>query len=240
MDYASSILGFLPGGRRSTGISQLLDKLEAYLSARPGRAGARSLRLRRGKAPGTKARFGRAVHHASGGGCRHSRRPAPGCRHLGGGDPARCHRGHADGEGGDRVDLRAGGRRAGRRRQQAGPDPVQEPPGSPGGELPQNAAGDGARHPRHHGQARGPHAQHAHPRRHAAGQAPAQRPRNPRDLRADRRALGTVRGQARARGPGLPRALSLPLQGSRARTEARARQPKGIHQQDRRDLQRRA
>src|ERR1700731_2456024 len=32
MDYASSILGFLPGGRRSIGISQLLDKLEAYLS----------------------------------------------------------------------------------------------------------------------------------------------------------------------------------------------------------------
>ena len=32
MDYASSILGFLPGGRRSTGISHLLDKLEAYLS----------------------------------------------------------------------------------------------------------------------------------------------------------------------------------------------------------------
>jgi ppGpp synthetase/RelA/SpoT-type nucleotidyltranferase len=32
MDYASSILGFLPGGRRSTGISELLDKLEAYLA----------------------------------------------------------------------------------------------------------------------------------------------------------------------------------------------------------------
>ena len=31
MDYASSILGFLPGGRRTTGISELLDKLEAYL-----------------------------------------------------------------------------------------------------------------------------------------------------------------------------------------------------------------
>jgi RelA/SpoT family (p)ppGpp synthetase len=31
MDYASSILGFLPGVRRSTGISQLLDKLETYL-----------------------------------------------------------------------------------------------------------------------------------------------------------------------------------------------------------------
>ncbi len=31
MDYASSLLGFLPGGRRSTGIGQLLDKLESYL-----------------------------------------------------------------------------------------------------------------------------------------------------------------------------------------------------------------
>jgi RelA/SpoT family (p)ppGpp synthetase len=31
MDYASSILGFLPGGRRTTGISQLLEKLEGYL-----------------------------------------------------------------------------------------------------------------------------------------------------------------------------------------------------------------
>ncbi len=31
MDYASSILGFLPGVRRSTGIGQLLDKLETYL-----------------------------------------------------------------------------------------------------------------------------------------------------------------------------------------------------------------
>jgi RelA/SpoT family (p)ppGpp synthetase len=33
MDYASSLLGFLPGGRRTTGISQLLDKLETYLPA---------------------------------------------------------------------------------------------------------------------------------------------------------------------------------------------------------------
>ncbi len=31
MDYASSILGLLPGVKRSTGIAQLLDKLEAYL-----------------------------------------------------------------------------------------------------------------------------------------------------------------------------------------------------------------
>ncbi|HTV96793.1 MAG TPA: bifunctional GTP diphosphokinase/guanosine-3',5'-bis pyrophosphate 3'-pyrophosphohydrolase [Steroidobacteraceae bacterium] len=31
MDYASSILGFLPSGRRTTGISELLEKLESYL-----------------------------------------------------------------------------------------------------------------------------------------------------------------------------------------------------------------
>ncbi|SRR5579871_214873 len=31
MDYASSLLSFLPGGRRSPGISQLIGKLEAYL-----------------------------------------------------------------------------------------------------------------------------------------------------------------------------------------------------------------
>jgi GTP diphosphokinase / guanosine-3',5'-bis(diphosphate) 3'-diphosphatase len=31
MEYASSLLGLLPGVRRSTGISQLIDKLEAYL-----------------------------------------------------------------------------------------------------------------------------------------------------------------------------------------------------------------
>ena len=31
MDYASSIFGFLPGVRRSTGIGGLLDKVETYL-----------------------------------------------------------------------------------------------------------------------------------------------------------------------------------------------------------------
>ena len=31
MDYASSLLSFLPGGRRSPGITQLLSKLESYL-----------------------------------------------------------------------------------------------------------------------------------------------------------------------------------------------------------------
>ena len=31
MNYASSILGLLPGGRRAAGIGQLISKIEAYL-----------------------------------------------------------------------------------------------------------------------------------------------------------------------------------------------------------------
>jgi len=62
MDYASSILGFLPGGRRSTGISQLLDKLEAYLS--PARwSGCAKPMSSRGEAPRPEARFGRTLHN---------------------------------------------------------------------------------------------------------------------------------------------------------------------------------
>ena len=72
--------------------------------------------------------------------------------------------------------------------QQARPDPLQEPQGSAGGELPQDAAGDGARHPRHPGEARRPPAQHAHARRDAAGEAPQDRARDARHLRAGRRA----------------------------------------------------
>ena len=82
--------------------------------------------------------------------------------------------------------LRQRGRGARRRRQQARPDPVQEPRGGAGRELPQDAARDGARHPRDPGQARRPPAQHAHARRDAAGQAPHDRARDARDLRADR------------------------------------------------------
>ena len=200
MDYASSILGFLPGGRRSTGISQLLDKLETYLPPAQIERVREAYEFGAETPPGAEARFRRTLHHAPGRGRRHPRRSASRRRHAGRRHPARRHRGHADGEGRDRRDIRPGGRRTRRRRQQTGSDPVQEPPGSAGRELPQDAARDGARHPRDHGQARRPHAQHAHPRRHAAGQAPPQRARDAGDLRADRRAAGPVRRQARTGG----------------------------------------
>ena len=117
-------------------------------------------------------------------------------------DPPRRHRGHTDAQGGDQPSLRPGSCRARRRRKQAGSDPVQEPGGGPGGELPQDAARDGARHPRHHGQARRPHAQHADAGRDAAGQAPHGRARDARHLRADRAPARNARHQDRARGPG--------------------------------------
>ena len=56
------------------------------------------------------------------------------------------------------------GRGARRRRHQARPDSLQEPEGGAGRELPQDAAGDGARHPRGAREARRSHSQHAHAR----------------------------------------------------------------------------
>ena len=55
-----------------------------------------------------------------------------------------------------------------RRRHQDRPDQLHLARGEAGRELPQDAAGDGARHPRHPGQARRPHAQHADARPPAA------------------------------------------------------------------------
>ena len=57
--------------------------------------------------------------------------------------------------------------------------PVLVERGAPGGELPQDAAGDGRRHPRHPGQAGRPAAQHADARStcpRSAGSAPRRRP----------------------------------------------------------------
>ena len=97
--------------------------------------------------------------------------------------------------------LRRRRRRDRRRRQQARPDPVQEPRGGAGRELPQDAAGDGARHPRDHGQARRPHAQHAHLGVMPPLKRRQHRARDARDLCADRRAPRPLQHQAGARGP---------------------------------------
>ena len=94
-------------------------------------------------------------------------------RHHRRGDPARRHRRHADAKEELAAALRRRRRRDRRRRHQARPDQVQEPRGSAGGELPQDAARDGARPARHPGQARGPHAQHAHDRGDGAARGAA-------------------------------------------------------------------
>ena len=108
------------------------------------------------------------------------------------------HRRHQDR---DRDVVRQAGRRPGRRRVEARPDRVHVARGSAGGELPQDAARDGARRARHPDQARRPPAQHAHARRDGAGAAPAHRARDARHLRADREPARPERALPRAAGP---------------------------------------
>ena len=62
----------------------------------------------------------------------------------------------------------------------------------------------------------------------APARAPRDRARDARHLRADRRAARPVQHEARARGPGLQRALPAALPRARARAEARPRQPEGV------------
>ncbi len=65
--------------------------------------------------------------------------------------------------------VRRGDRVSRRRRHQARQDQLHLEGGPAGRELPQDARGDGARHPRAAGQARRPPRQHAHARAHEAG-----------------------------------------------------------------------
>ena len=240
MDYASSILGLLPTGRRSIGVTQLLNKLETYLPP------AQVDRIR------DAYEFGAEAHQ--------------GQKRLSG-EPYIAHpvavadmladlhmdaptiiaailhdviEDTPDGEGRDRRALRRRRRRAGRRRLQAGPHPVPQPRRGAGRELPQDAAGDGARHPRHHGQARRPHAQHAHARLGAARQAPHRRARDAGDLRADRQPARHPLDQVGARGARLQGAVPGPPSHHREGAQARPRQPEAIRRQDRRQPERRA
>ena len=97
MDYASSILR--PAAhwktlhRRSTSSSQQARDLPA---ARRRSSGSGRLRVRRRGPRGPAAPVRRALHHPSGRGRRHPRRPAPRRADADRGDPARRHRGHAD------------------------------------------------------------------------------------------------------------------------------------------------
>ena len=99
---------------------------------------------------------------------------------------ARRRRGHQRHRRAGPQGVRRGSRALRRRRHQAQQARFLLRRGPAGRELPQDAAGHGRRHPRHHGQAGRPHAQHAHARLPEPGAARAHRARDHRDLRAHR------------------------------------------------------
>ena len=220
MDYASSLLGLLPGGRRTPGLKELLASVESYLPPEQVE------RVREA------AEFGASAHHGQ---KRRSGEPFIAHPVAAAAILADLHLDadtiiaailhdviedtpHAQGPAGGALRRRRG--RTGRRGHQARPDQVQEPRGGAGGVLPQDAAGDGQGPARHPGEARRPHAQHAHHRGHGAGAAPRHRARDARDLRPDRRAPRALQHEARARGPGVQGALPGALPRARARASA--------------------
>ena len=124
MDYASTLLQLLPSARRLPGLRELINSIEAYLPAEQVER-VRGRGIRRRSARGPEAALGRALHHASARGRADPRRAAPRPDTL---IAALLHdviedtpisKDELAGE------VRRAGGRAGRRRHQARPDPVQ-------------------------------------------------------------------------------------------------------------------
>ena len=162
------------------------------------------LRLRRRAPRRPEAALGRSLRRPPGRRRPHHLRAAPG-RAVGvRGPPARLRRGHQRDRRGHRAAVRHRDPVPGRGRHQAGADPLDDARGAPGRELPQDAAGDGARHPRHPDQARRSRRQHADAGAHAARQAGAHLARDARDLRAARQPPRYPVDEGRARGSGVP------------------------------------
>ncbi len=120
------------------------------------------------------------------------------------GPAARRGRRHAYHAGQDPRAVRRRRRAHRRRRHQDRRHPVFVDRRAAGGELPQDAAGDGRRHPRHPRQARRSPAQHAHAAAHGRRQARAHRAGDARHLRADRQPPRHEPHQERARGAVVP------------------------------------
>ena len=97
-----------------------------------------------------------------------------------------------------RVRPRGGAHRRGGHQDRRDPLLVQR--GAAGGELPQDAAGDGRRHAGHPGEAGRPAPQHADPAVPARGPPGEDRARDARHLRAHREPPGDEQDQERARG----------------------------------------
>ena len=197
----------------------------------------------RGRGPrGPVPALRRALHHPPGRRGHHRGRARPGRPDRGRRPPARRRGGHRADARDHRGELRRGRGPGRRRRDQAGPAPVQLQGGPAGGHHPQDARRHGRRLARPPDQARRPAAQHAHPGRHARVEAAAHGAGDLRRLRAagppPRRAAGQVaaggprlrhpapealrRDRADGGGPGAP-ARGVSRAGARPRAPAHER-----------------
>ena len=173
-----------------------------HLAAREG------LRVLGQGAPGADAALGRALPDAPAGGRGAARGDAARPRDRRRGPAARHRRGHVRDRRRHPRAVRRRDRRPGRGPHEALEDRVPEPRGSPGRELPQDAARDVEGHPHHPDQARRPPAQHPHARVHEGRLAAAHRAGDARDLRAARAPPRHLLDEGGARGPRVPRAAS--------------------------------
>ena len=129
---------------------------------------------------------------------------------------------------------------AGRRRHQAVEDPLRQPGGAPGRELPQADRLDVERHPRAGRQARGPAAQHAHARLHDQAEADPEGQGDARGLRAARAPARHPLPQVGARGPRLRDPAPAALPRDPADGQPAPARPRGVHRGGRAHPQRRA
>ena len=123
---------------------------------------------------------------------------------------------------GDPQEFRRRGGPLRRRRHQARQAGFLLRRGPPGRELPQDAAGDGGRYPRHHRQAGRPAPQYAHARFSVSRAPAAHRQRDAGDLRAHRAPARHGQSARRARGSGVPlyRPRSLRRRDAQSRNQA--------------------
>ena len=158
------------------------------------------LRVLRAGAQGAGPAFGGAVPRASTGGRQHPGRHAAGSRrHCRRAAPRRRRR-HADHDRKNSGALRRRSCARGRRRDEDQRHSILVERRAPGRELPQNAAGDGRRHPRHPREARRPPAQHAHASHMPEDRQTRTAQETHRHLRAHRQPARHEQDQERARG----------------------------------------
>ena len=134
--------------------------------------------------------------------------------------------------------LRRRDRRPRGRRHQALEDPLREPGGPPGRELPQADRLDVERHPRAGGEAGRPPPQHAHAGLHDQAEADPEGQGDARDLRAAGPPARHPLAQVGAGGPGLRHPPPAALQRDPADGQPAPARPRGLHRGRRADARR--